>query len=922
MSPRDPLDLPALVARLAQGLAAGLTVLTPNRRLAQALEAEVDAHHLAAGRASWEAPDVLLFSAFVERCHDEALHTDAGAALPHLLSDAASRLVWEEAIRASRWAKGLVSIPATARLASEGWSLAHAWRIDGALEGQAHGEDAEAFIAWSQDYVRRTEREGLTEAARLPALVTPHLHSLALPRAVVVHAFDLLTPQQQDFLEALARTGVAVERSLPHAGPRPTRDPLRVTLETPRDELEHAAHWARSRLEAWKGQHPPRIGVVVPDLEARRREVARVFFRTFVPAGVVPGERAAPLFNLSIGEPLSRYPLVDAALALLGLAAGPVAFERASRLIRSPFLAGAESELGDRARLDAALRRMAPAELSLVRLRQALSHAVQRENAPECPQLLKAFDGLAHAARATGRATPHEWAKRFAEVLDAAGFPGERTLDSHEYQTLEKWREALSDFAGLGLVAGPWSAGEARSRLQRTCAEVLFQPKSGAAPVQVLGLLESAGLAFDHLWICGLTEDQWPISSRPNPLIAPALQRKAGIPQASPEEALEVDRRITAHWKLAAPEVVFSTARAERDRELLPSPLVADIPAVDIKTLKVKAFPQLRIALYNAGREAMELKRDDMGPPLAGDVARGGTRILVDQAACPFRAFAHFRLDAKELDRPEHGLAPLERGTLLHEMMGRIWEVLKDQATLKAASADELEKVTLEAAAHAVATVVSSRPGRLDGRFAELEQARLAKVAREWLQLEIERAPFEVVARERKMDLFAGDLQLSGRIDRMDRLESGGFAVIDYKSSAIELKGAWLVERPDDLQLPLYAVSAGAGQVKAVAFARLKTGDHGFSGLASDFDSAMPGVPAFQRHKVAGKRFDTWSALFAFWESEIGRLGLDFASGDARVDPKELLRTCQRCDLKTLCRVHERLGALEEGEEMDEEDAE
>ena len=64
--------------------------------------------------------------------------------------------------------------------------------------------------------------------------------------------------------------------------------------------------------------------------------------------------------------------------------------------------------------------------------------------------------------------------------------------------------------------------------------------------MQVLGLLESAGLAFDHLWVCGLTEDEWPISARPHPLIAPALQRKAGIPQASPEEALEVDRRITA----------------------------------------------------------------------------------------------------------------------------------------------------------------------------------------------------------------------------------------------------------------------------------------------------------------------------------------------------------------------------------------
>jgi hypothetical protein len=35
-----------------------------------------------------EAPDVLPFSTFVERCHDEALHVEAGAALP-LLNGAA-----------------------------------------------------------------------------------------------------------------------------------------------------------------------------------------------------------------------------------------------------------------------------------------------------------------------------------------------------------------------------------------------------------------------------------------------------------------------------------------------------------------------------------------------------------------------------------------------------------------------------------------------------------------------------------------------------------------------------------------------------------------------------------------------------------------------------------------------------------------
>jgi probable DNA repair protein len=335
-----------------------------------------------------------------------------------------------------------------------------------------------------------------------------------------------------------------------------------------------------------------------------------------------------------------------------------------------------------------------------------------------------------------------------------------------------------------------------------------------------------------------------------------------------------------------------------------------------VEKLRVPEYPQLRTALFQAGRKAMSYPHDDSGPVLLSNIAKGGARILVDQAACPFRAFAHFRLDAHELERPEHGLGPLERGTLLHEMMWRVWETLKDQATLKATDAAALERLTLEAASYAIERVAMDRPGRLDGHFAQMERDRLAQVAREWLELEKARpTPFTVTAREEKWKLFAGDLKLEGRIDRMDSLEGGGLAVIDYKSGRVSV-GSWLGEPPDDAQLPLYAVTAGEHDVRAVAFARLKTGDRGFSGLARDAETGIPGVAMPQKHNVARKVASTWSELFAFWEGQVRSLGENFAAGDARVDPKLLLRTCERCDLKSLCRVHERLGALDEGEEF------
>lgn len=898
-----------LFSRLAAGHAARVTVLTPNRRLAQALQADFDRLQLAVGLASWEAPDILAFDAFVQRCHDEALYSSRGAGIPAVLTRAEEQVLWEEAVRASKWREEVLSVPATAALAAEAWAIANEWRIDAALDSWPGNEDADAFADWRRHYLRRTERDALTEGARLPGVVAPLLAdgAIAVPAELVLYGFDLLKPQQEDFLAACGRGGVEIFASAAH----PIEGKVRRTVfDSPRQELEYAARWARARLEGSSSSAlgQGRIAVVVPELAQRRAEVARVFSRV-MPLG---------LFNISLGQALSLSPLADGAAAVLELAAAPMAYDRVSRLVRSPFIAGASAELADRARLDAALRRLAPATLSLARLRALIPEAAARSGAPSCPLLCAALDRLMAAGRDTSRAPAHDWARRFTALLDAAGFPGERTLDSAEYQTLAKWREVLATLATLGSVAPAWSASEARARLKRLCSDTVFQPASGEAPVQVLGILESAGLSFDHLWVSGLTEESWPLAARPHPLIPPALQRKAGIPQATAERSLAVDRAFTDAWRVAAQEVVFSSARAEGDRELLPSPLIADIALSPSGDLSIPAFRTLRDALFEAGRKpgAMTSRTDRAGPALGAGGIRGGTAILVDQAACAFRAFAHFRLDARSLERPEPGLGPPERGQLLHAMMAKLWSGLRDHRTLMATDPARLDAMIDAAAAHAVSRVRADRPGRLEGRFAELERERLAGIAREWLALERARPPFEVRLSEEAMTLTAGNLKLQGRVDRVDRLEGGGLAVIDYKSGQVSTS-SWLGERPDDVQLPLYALAAD-GTVDAVAFARLKTGQLGFTGIARE-PGLLPGVKSVKEHPGAKKIAQSWPELLATWRDEIDKLGEGFASGDARVDPKYQLATCERCDLKPLCRVHERLGALAEGNGAEEE---
>ena len=137
-------------------------------------------------------------------------------------------------------------------------------------------------------------------------------------------------------------------------------------------------------------------------------------------------------------------------------------------------------------------------------------------------------------------------------------WPGERELNSEEYQTFEKWKEIIAGLAQLDVVSAPVRLASAVGMLRGLAVEELFQPETPDVPIQVVGVLESAQLEFDHLFVLGLSDETWPRPARPNPLLPLDLQRSRGVPRASADWELAFARRAQADWLRAAPHVVFS----------------------------------------------------------------------------------------------------------------------------------------------------------------------------------------------------------------------------------------------------------------------------------------------------------------------------------------------------------------------------
>lgn len=911
-SPFAPIAREALFDRLAAGHRASLTVVTPNRRLALWLARAFDDSRQRAGLSSWESADILPWSAFLERSWEGALQAPAGERLALLLAPAEEQSLWEEIVGASRHAKELLSTAAAAAACRDAWGLLHAWRLGAAAAKAAANEDARAFAEWSARYERESRDRGLTDAARLPDLLAPLLRegAVAAPATLVLHAFDVVTPQARSLLETLAAGGTEVLACEP---PRREAGAVRLPLASPAEEIAAAARWARARLETAVAQgRAPRIGVVVPDLPQSRLAVERVFADTLHPGSNTPGGGRPPrAFGLSLGLPLAQFAIVRDALLVLGLAGREVAFPEASRLLRSPFLAGAAQERGARARLDAALRERGGATISLERLVALLD----RPGMPRAPMLAARLGRLAQLRRSDlfHARTPPEWAKAFSQALGAAGFPGDRALDSAEFQALAKWHEVLAAFARLERVAGRMRFQEASRRLARLAADTLFQPESHDEPVQVMGVLESAGLDFDHLWVMGLTDDAWPLAARPNPFLPVSVQRRAGIPEADAAASLALDRRITEGWLASAPEVVVSHALAKGDAPAVASPLVAGVREIDEAQLGCARPAAWREAIHAGAR--LERLADERGPALAGGAGPGGTALFRDQAACPFRAFAAHRLASAAPQAPQPGLTAADRGTLAHAVLAAAWTALRDKATLDATGGAELDALLERAAGEALERLLRRKPHAVEDRFAALERRRLAALARAWLDFERGRGDFEVVATERKAPVAFGGVTVNAKLDRVDRLGERGFAVIDYKTGEARV-AAWLGERPDEPQLPMYAL-AGGEDVAAVVFAQLKAGKLAFRGLARE-EGLLPGAGLVSRDRSDdAQAYDDWMQLLAGWRRELDALGRAIAAGEARVDPKHGPATCKACDQRLVCRVAE--GAPAGGEEAEQD---
>lgn len=906
---RRPVDW--LPVALGAALADGAVAVTPNERIARAVRSAYDRGLILGGATAWETPVVASWQVWLQSLWEAAVVGGAVPRPPMLLSAWQAGGVWREAVVRSSTPAGLLHPRQAAQLAQQAWDLFHDWR---ATDGESLGgfprvalnEDATAFFGWARQFERRCREQHWIDRGRL----APELAGLAarggltLPRAIRLVGFVELTPAQDRLVETLRAAGVEVgaDRLVTAA------DPQAIRAEPARDEIEElfaAAGWARIQAGRMPGA---RVAVVVPRLETLRSEALRAFEQTISPGrATAPDGTTAPPFNISLGLPLASAPLVGSALTILALSVGPVTLAEAGHLLVSAHLAAAARRHGCRSAAERRLVERGGAQIALSTLIAELGE--------EDPHLAAQWGGWLRAIRALpARLPPSDWRTRFDAWLDAAGWlrreEGDPALSSAEFQQREVFAELLDRWAGIGVVHASMTAREAVTSVRELAAEHLFQPESGDAPVQILGELEADGLPFDALRVCGLTAEDWPKAPQPHPFLPVAWQRQRNVPRAGAKRERAYAQRMLAGFAGAAPAVVFSWPMRRGDAPIAPSPMLAAPGGArnEVSAIAVDTAPVAHA--LRAGATPLEIFEDARLPPLVqGAAVRGGASVLEHQSECPFRAAASFRLAAEPWPEVVFGPTPAERGTMVHAALRALWDGVGDQAAMRGLGA-EARAARVAAASEAGARALgSARWAQLPALLVEEERQRLRRLLTKWLEYDLGRTPFVVLALEQRQRVHVGGLVLDVRIDRVDRV-ADGLLIIDYKTGRPLATSRFAERRPDGRlalpQLPLYLralepAAAGAA-VSALVYASVRADGISVSGVARE-ESAWKGVDDFAA--ASRGQFADWAALLEYWRAGAERLAVSFREGACEVAPRTFPESCRYCAHRAVCRIEE-----------------
>jgi len=338
---------------------------------------------------------------------------------------------------------------------------------------------------------------------------------IPLPKGIVFAGFEEITPQFQEWLGFLKNNEVQFEfdPKIP-AKQTPISPEAGQSIEVREynnkaEEAIQCARWVRTHFQPGK-----KFGIVVPGMQAYRSLLNRELAAELAPASVFPWVEKERPFNFSLGTPLAEESMISIALLMLSAQKFAIPLRVFTSVIKSPFFSSGQKESSRVHDLEMKLLKDNVVVVFLSKVDKYIDSEISK-HLTDLIQKWKSFiEGRGQ------KQLPGQWGIEISKLLKSIGWPkADNALTEKEFQVYESWKECLDKLASLDVVLGELTLHQAVETLTGIAQEHSFQEKTSESPIQAVGLLESSGMHFDHLWIMGCHSEILPGLPSPNPFL-------------------------------------------------------------------------------------------------------------------------------------------------------------------------------------------------------------------------------------------------------------------------------------------------------------------------------------------------------------------------------------------------------------------
>ena len=329
--------------------------------------------------------------------------------------------------------------------------------------------------------------------------------------------------------------------------------------------------------------------------------------------------------------------------------------------------------------------------------------------------------------------------------------------------------------------------------LRQLFGETAIRPPQGGHPrISIYGLIEARLQQADLLVLGGLNEGSWPAATAADPWLSPRVRRELTL--ADPERRVGLAAHDLAS-ALGAGEVLLTRAIRDARSATIASRFLLRLDAMTSDLDRDERLPALATAIDANSGLAEPVHQPAPSPPVAERPRRISVTEVDRLKADPYAFYARAMLRLSPLDAVDADPGPAWRGSAVHDVLDK-W--MREDALHPDKLLPRIEALLNDPGVHPLVRT--------------LWQPRLVEAC-EWVATRIATSRAEdrrePIKSEIKGSATIAGIELSGIADRIDRLDDGRLAIVDYKTGSAPSGKA--VAAGYSMQLGLLAAIAERG---------------------------------------------------------------------------------------------------------------